>query len=142
MPKQKSAVVEFPKGRLELDYSEKTPHGKIRQLKFHRQKDGTIYVHITDPSGIGRGILRCLRGDWPARIQLRLKLKALEGLNITVGDSVVPREKLAIRLLDPTGKPLEGKHRLNRPGYYEATIPAAAIKGAKEIKISWVDFYR
>ena len=47
-----------------------------------------------------------------------------------------------IRLLDPTGKPLEGKHRLNRPGYYEATIPAAAIKGAKEIKISWVDFYR
>ena len=46
------------------------------------------------------------------------------------------------RLLDPTGKPLEGKHRLNRPGYYEATIPAAAIKGAKEIKISWVDFYR
>ena len=142
MPKQKPAILEFQNGRLELDYSEKTPHGKKRRLQFHRAHAGGVYVHITDPSGIGSGILRRVRGDWPARIQLRLKLKALEGLNITVGDSVVPREKLAIRLLDPTGKPLEGKHRLNRPGYYEATIPAAAIKGAKEIKISWVDFYR
>ena len=142
MPEQKSAVVEFPKGSLELDYSEKTPHGKIRQLKFHRQKDGTIYVHIKDHSGIGSGILRRVRGQWPARLQLRLHLKALEGLTATIGDSVVPRKNLAVRLLDPAGKPLPGKHRLNRPGYYEATIPAAAIKGATEIKIGWVDFYR
>ena len=142
MPKQKPAILEFQNGRLELDYSEKTPRGKKRRLQFHRAHAGGFYVHITDPSGIGSGILRRVRGEWPAKIQLRLELTALEGLSITVGDRVVPRKNLAICLLNPAGKPLAGKHRLNRPGYYEATIPSAALKGATEIKISWVDFYR
>lgn len=138
----KPATLEQPQGRLEIDYPEKTAHGKNRQLHLRRQKDGAVHIDIEDPSGIGRATLRRVRGEWPARLQLRLHLKALEGLTVTIGDSVVPRKNLAVRLLDPTGKPLPGKHRLNRPGYYEATIPAAAIKGATEINIGWVDFYR
>lgn len=127
---------------LELVYAEKGPHDKPRRMQFLGFREGGVGVEITDEFGIGQGTLRLARGNWPAKLQLRLRLKGLEGIRVTVGQQVLPREALNIRLLDPTGKPLEGKHRLNRPGYYEATIPPAAIKGAKEIKISWVDFYR
>ena len=50
---------------------------------------------------------------------------------MTIGFS---RDTLRIRLCDPKGKTLEGKHLQNRLGYYEVLIPPNALRGNKEVE--------
>ena len=127
---------------LELDYQSEGNQGQIRSMQFFRLKDGGISIEITDQFGIGSGTLRRLSGDWPQKIQFRLRLKGLEGMRMTIGKKVFSRDTLRIRLCDPKGKTLEGKHLQNRLGYYEVLIPPNALRGNKEVRLNWVDFYR
>ena len=54
-----------------------------------------------------------------------------------------PRGALGVRMLDKKGRPLEGKYLLKKEGYYEARIPRSALPDdARELKLTWVDFYR
>ena len=141
-PPAKQATLKTKARTLELDYKEKGPHGKPRRMRFLALGGGVVGVEITDGTGIGGGTLRLARGDWPPKIVLRLQLKGLEGSSVTIGKKVIKRDALNVRLCNPAGKPLEGKYRHNQPGYYEVTLPPAALKGANEVRISWVDFYR
>jgi len=46
-------------------------------------------------------------------------------------------------MLDKKGRPLAGKYLLKKEGYYEARIPRSALPDdARELKLTWVDFYR
>ena len=127
---------------LELDYQSEGNQGQIRSMQFFRLNDGGISIEITDQFGIGSGTLRRLSGDWTQKIQFRLRLKGLEGMRMTIGKKVFNRDALRIRLCDPKGKTLEGKHLQNRLGYYEVLIPPNALRGNKEVRLNWVDFYR
>ena len=127
---------------LELNYQSEGNQGQTRSMQFFRLNDGGISIEITDQFGIGSGTLRRLSGDWPQKIQFRLRLKGLEGMRMTIGKKVFSRDTLRIRLCDPKGKTLEGKHLQNRRGYYEVLVPSDALRGTKEVGLNWVDFYR
>ncbi len=127
---------------LELDYRRRGPHGKPRRMNFFRSLDGVVGIEVSDEFGIGGGVVRLLRGKWPGKLRLRLRLEGLEGLNVSVGKKTLERAALDVRLLTPAGEPLEGKYRQDRPGHYEAVIPAGVLDGAEEVRLSWVDFYR
>ena len=90
-----------------------------------------------------------VEGSWPGKVLVRYHLRGLEGASATVDGELLldsrkdPRGALAVRMLDKKGRPLEGKYLLKKEGYYEARIPRDALAGrARELKLSWVDFYR
>ena len=83
---------------------------------------------------------------------VRLHLTGLEGFSLTVGKKVLTRTDLKVRMLDAKGKPLPGRYLLKSTGpnaskriagYYEVQVPPLLLTAAtKEIKLSWIDFYR
>jgi hypothetical protein len=82
-------------------------------------------------------------------VLVRYHLGGLEGASATVDGKLLldsrkdPRGALGVRMLDKKGRPLEGKYLLKKEGYYEARIPPKALAGgARELKLTWVDFYR
>ena len=110
---------------------------------------GTVVFDVVDKFGIGSATVRLLEGSWPGRVLVRYHLGGLEGASAAVDGKLLldsrkdPRGALGIRMLDKKGKPLEGKYLLKKAGYYEARIPRRAFPdGARDLKLTWVDFYR
>ena len=139
------------------------PSGPRFKIAVHRSEKGhnlpreikaeflgtTVVFHVTDTFGIGSGTIRLLEGDWPQEVLVRYHLRGLEGVSAKVDGKLLldekqsPRTPLAVRMLDPNGKPLGGKYLLKKEGYYEVRIPPDALTdGARELELSWIDFYR
>ena len=109
----------------------------------------TVIFNVTDAFGIGSGTVRLVEGAWPQKVLVRYHLGGLEGASATLDGKLLldSREDslgaLGVRMLDKKGRPLEGKYLLKKDGYYEARIPPKALAGgARELKLTWVDFYR
>jgi len=123
-------------------------HDLPREIKAEL-RGTTVVFHVTDTFGIGSGTVRLLEGNWPQEVLVRYHLGGLEGVSVKVDGKLLldekkdPRGPLAVRMFDPKGKPLEGKYLLKKGGYYEARIPPGALAdGARELELSWIDFYR
>jgi len=133
------------------------------EVKVHKPKNGhdlpreirttlagdTVIFDVTDRFGIGSATVRLVEGAWPGKVLVRYHLGGLEGVSATVDGKALldargdPHEALGVRMLDKKGRPLEGKYLLKKEGYYEARIPPEALAGgAREIKLTWIDFYR
>ena len=145
-------------------FSETTHTGRERfKVTVHKPKNGhdllrevrvtligdTVVFNVTDRFGIGSAPVRLLEGAWPQKVLVRYHLGGLEGASATVDGKLLldsrkdPRGALGVRMLDKKGRPLEGKYLLKKEGYYEARIPPKALSGgARELKLTWVDFYR
>ena len=126
----------------------KNGHDLPREIRTTLAEDAVIF-DVTDRFGIGSGTIRLAEGIWPAKVLVRYHLGGLEGVSATIGGKLLldfrgdPRGALGVRMLDKKGRPLEGKYLLKKEGYYEARIPQAALAdGARELKLTWVDFYR
>ena len=137
--------------RFQLEYKKKGPHDALREIKVSHQENTTIF-DVTDKFGIGGGVIKLVTEKWPERVLVRLHLTGLEGFGLTIGKKVLTRSDLKVRMLDAKGKPLPGRYLLKSTGpnsskriagYYEVEVPTKLLKtGVKEIKLSWVDFYR
>ena len=145
-------------------FSETTHTGRERfKVTVHKPKNGhdllrevrvtligdTVVFNVTDRFGIGSATVRLLEGAWPQKVLVRYHLGGLEGASATVDGKLLldsrkdPRGALGGRRLDKKGRPLEGKYLLKKEGYYEARIPPKALSGgARELKLTWIDFYR
>ena len=126
----------------------KNGHDLPREIRTTLAGDAVIF-DVTDRFGIGNGTVRLVEGTWPAKVLVRYHLGGLEGVSATIGGKLLldfrgdPRGALGVRMLDKKGRPLEGKYLLKKKGYYETRIPQAALAGgARELKLTWVDFYR
>ena len=123
-------------------------HKLLREVRPTLVGDTDVF-DVTDKFGIGSATVRLLEGPWPGEVLVRYHLGGLEGVSATVDGELLldsrkdPRGALGIRMLDKKGRPLEGKYLLKKKGYYETRIPQAALAGgARELKLTWVDFYR
>jgi len=133
------------------------------EVEIHRPRNGhkllrevrptlvgdTVVFDVTDKFGIGSATVRLLEGSWPGKVLVRYHLGGLEGVSAAVDGKLLldsrkdPRGALGVRMLDKKGRPLAGKYLLKKEGYYEARIPRSAlIDGTRELKLTWVDFYR
>ena len=133
------------------------------EVEIHRPRNGhqllrevrqtiigdTVVFNVTDKFGIGSATVRLLEGSWPGKVLVRYHLGGLEGASAAVDGKLLldsrkdPRGALGIRMLDKKGRPLAGKYLLKKEGYYEARIPRSALPdGARDLKLTWVDFYR
>ena len=145
------AATSKPGARFKLVYQKKGPRDETRDLKVTQQA-GVAIVDVRDQFGIGKGTIQLASGTWPAKVLVRLHLAGLEGFGLTVGKKVLARSDLKVRMLDAKGKPLPGRYLLKPAspgssrriaGYYEVQVPPLLLTAAtKEIKLSWVDFYR
>ena len=123
-------------------------HQLLREVRPKLVGD-TVVFDVADQFGIGSATVRLLEGSWPGKVLVRYHLGGLEGASAAVDGKLLldsrkdPRGALGIRMLDKKGRPLEGKYLLKKKGYYEARIPRSAFSdGARELKLTWVDFYR
>ncbi len=55
---------------------------------------GQVTFSVASKTGIGRGNIKLIKGEWPAKVLLRLHLKGLEGLNISTGSKRVELHEL------------------------------------------------
>ncbi len=131
-PQQKDkAAPTKPDDRFRLVYQKKGPRDETREIKVTQQAGVTIF-DVRDQFGIGKGTIQLASGAWP--------------------EKVLARSDLKVRMLDAKGKPLPGRYLLKPTdrnsskriaGYYEVQVPRLVLTAAtKEIKLSWVDFYR
>ena len=140
-----------PDARFKVEYKKKGRRGETREIKVS-QRDGATIFDVRDQFGIGGGTVQLVSEKWPEKVLVRLHLAGLEGFSLTIGKKVLTRSDLKVRMLDPKGKPLPGRYLLKSTGpnaskriagYYEVELPAMLLTAAvKEIKLSWVDFYR
>ena len=133
------------------------------EVEIHRPENGhkllrevrptfvgdTVVFNVADKFGIGSATVRLLEGSWPGQVLVRYHLRGLEGASAAVDGKLLldsrkdPQGALGIRMLDKKGRPLAGKYLLKKEGYYEARIPRSALPDdARELKLTWVDFYR
>ena len=151
-PQQKDkAAPANPDDRFKLVYQKKGPRDETREIKVS-QRDGATIFDVRDQFGIGKGTIQLASGTWPEKVLVRLHLAGLEGFGLTIGKKVLARSDLKVRMLDAKGKPLPGRYLLKPTGrnsskriagYYEVQVPRLLLTAAtKEIKLSWVDFYR
>ena len=137
-----------PRFEVEI-HKPKNGHGLPREVRV-TLADDTVVFDVTDKFGIGSATVRRLEGAWPQKVLVRYHLGGLEGVSATVDGKLLlgekwrePRGALGVRMLDKKGRRREGKYLLKKEGYYEARIPRAALAGgARELKLTWVDFYR
>ena len=144
---------ESPKNLPEFnfDYQKKGPHGSPNSILATIGRSKTIF-DVKSGFGIGAGKIRLATGEWPEKVLVRLHLTGLEGFSVSNGKQSLTRSDLDIRILDLKGNPVKGPYLLKSlgpnkskriEGYYEARIPQSLLtEDTKEIRISWVDFYR
>ena len=135
-------VVEFPKT---------AHHADTRRIKVSEDK-GSVVFDVTDKFGIGSGKVKLRAGSsWPKKVLIRMHLSGLEGFSVTVKKRILLKGELNLKMLDSKGNPVKGRYLLQFTGpnsskkiagYYEAEVPQRLLGGAKEIELSWVDFYR
>lgn len=127
-------------------------------------------LDVTSLRGIGGATITRKVEKWPEQIVLKVHLRGLESLTITVGKVALrasvlshsgntrllhvvrdgkegPRLKpgdemwMEIKVLDSQGK--EAKGLPPKEGWFEMSIPAALLAGEeKGLDLHWIDFYR
>jgi len=108
---------------VDLDVTLEGPHPETDRVVAAR--DGRLLViDIFSGTGIGRARIARPQGGWPARIQFRLHLRALEGFTVTGAH----RFEVAGLLPDNEGAPIA------------VELPPGIAVG--ELAVSWVDRYR
>ncbi len=146
---QLGAVRDGERPRFEVEvHKPKNGHDLLREVRLSLSGDAVVF-EVIDKFGIGSATVRLIEGSWPGKVLVRYHLRGLEGASATVDGKLLldsrkdSRGALGVRMLDKKGRPLEGKYLLKKSGYYEARIPREALAdGARELKLSWVDFYR
>jgi hypothetical protein len=138
-------------GRFKLKYKKQGPHGGARKIKVTEDGERVIF-DITDKFGIGAGSINLGKGKWPAEVLVRMHLAGLEGFEVSVDGRKIPEKSLNVRMLDAKGRKLKGRYLKTSTdgdsvrriaGYYEVEMPQEAlVRGAKNINLNWVDFYR
>ena len=130
---------------------------------------GQTVFTISRGTGIGHATVRHPAGRWPEKIIVRVFLSGLEHFAISSGSVTLSASVLShsgnqqllhlrqdgkegpqlgndseywmeIKTLDAAGKPVAGLPP--KDGWFEMTIPKALLRDAKELKLSWIDFYR
>jgi hypothetical protein len=130
---------------------------------------GDSAVWTIQREGIGHAVIRRGEGAWPKRPMLRIRLRGLESLTISSGGvewkvsvlshgahetllSVVrdgKEEKVTdsaspywttVRKTGADGKPVAGLP--GDGGCFEVPVPEELLKQSKELRVSWIDFYR
>ncbi len=146
------------------------PAASVYEFKLQKPEDSivvrtddklTLFV-VTTASGIGDATVALTPGQWPKNITLRFQypkgreFTVLEGFSITtprlrVQDAARPGQtKMPFQLLDGEGKSDAGDAPaggLNvgverRQGGLGVGLPSYFFAGSKEVKFSWIDFYR
>lgn len=131
--------------------------GEVRVIV---EKEATI-IDITDPRGIGRAELKRTAMKWPAKIVLRLHLKGLESLKVTVGKAQLgwwvgggkTLKTYMVQWKEGKETSLDGKsawwsevkrvEEKEMASYFELTLPAGMFaENPETMHITWVDFYR
>ena len=150
-PKGKGPKGSVDGGRFKLKYKKKGPHGGAREIKVTEDVERVIF-DITDAFGIGAGSINLGKGKWPAEVLVRMHLEGLEGFEVSVDGRKIPQKSLNVRMLDAKGRKLKGRYLKTSTdgdsvrriaGYYEVEMPQEAlVRGAKNINLNWVDFYR
>ncbi len=125
----------------------------------------TVFLAITCPFGIDRGLIRRLADSWPSEIRIRLHLGGLESfkagngsINIrwSVSNSANRRTSVSLHngtdrtILTPdspywTAVAVGGDNRKAAPGtrYFEVFLPRKLFDGnPRDIMLHWVDFFR
>lgn len=133
-------------------------------------KEKVATLDVTSLRGIGGATLTRKAEKWPEQIVLKMHLRGLESLTITVGKVALrasvlshsgntrllhvvrdgkegPRLKsgdemwMEIKAVNAQGKEVEGLPP--KDGWFEMTLPAALLAGeAKVVDLHWIDFYR
>ncbi|MBT7817575.1 MAG: hypothetical protein HN566_12640 [Polaribacter sp.] len=93
--------------------------------------DDQVAFDIASQTGIGKGFIELVAGQWPAKVTLNLHLKGLEGLNISTDSKHVELDELTAI-----------KHETQTACYYEVELPNALLIGTQNINVQWIDFYR
>ena len=155
---QLTAVPDGGRPRFEVEvHKSKSGHDLLREVHLKLAGD-TVVFEVTDRFGIGSATVRLVEGAWPEKVLVRYHLGGLEGASATVDGKLLldsfedSRGALGVRMLDKKGRPLAGKYLLKtdvdgnvwlKEGYYEARIPRIALgDDARELKLTWIDFYR
>jgi hypothetical protein len=128
-------------------------------------------VGVTSPSGIGSADVTRTSGTWPPEVVIQLKLKGLEELRVSCGDTTVVasvsshstgnvevRERLLIGSANAEPLSPESPHWMrvtivpaataagsevpHSGGYFEVAVPSALLQQRRSFTIAWVDFYR
>ncbi|MCA9072715.1 MAG: hypothetical protein KDA84_27520 [Planctomycetaceae bacterium] len=126
----------------------------IEDAKVVVDESGAIVV-IHSPGGIGRGTLRRTGDAWPDRLTVRIDLRGMEGFTAQAGDLVAQtflgsQEPEVNRIgKDQKRTPVQENAEQYSPVVkrlgeqkIEVLLPPALLRGASEVKIHWVDFYR
>lgn len=124
-------------------------------------ENGTSWIDIQSPTGIGSATFELESGTMPANMTLRFHLKGLEEFRLTSaqdrisasvssGDQTLLSSGTETPLLP--GHPLwmkieivsnAGKKIPLEDGYFEVIVPQEfLLKTGKTFEIEWVDFYR
>ncbi len=96
-----------------------------------RATQDQVTFHIESERGIGKGSIKLVTGQWPARVILKLHLKDLEGLDISTGSNKIERHELKAT-----------KHESDTASFFEVELPNEFLIGANQFELQWVDFYR
>jgi len=127
--------VYYPQGQ-------KTSHGLMNEVHISTINNESL-IEISSQSGIGRGVIRLIQGDWPKIVTARLYLKGLEGFAVSNEQITIDKSALSVSAYDKSGRLYEKKYLQNERGYYEVMLPVKLFTdGTKEISLHWVDFYR
>ncbi len=92
---------------------------------------GQVIFSVASKTGIGRGNIKLVNGEWSAKVLLHLHLKGLEGLNISTGSKRVELNELKAT-----------KHESGPVCFYEVELPNELLIDTNELNLQWVDFYR
>ncbi len=119
--------------------------------------------------GIGRATVSCEAAQWPQAVILRVHLRGLESLSIANDNVELKASVLShsghptllhlwqagkegpalakdspywtdIRRLGPDGKPVAGLPP--EGGWFEVDVPKAFLTNKRQLRLSWIDFYR
>jgi hypothetical protein len=115
-----------------------------------------LLIDVTSPTGIGSAAIEKSSGQWPGRIVMRLRVKALESFTFQYADiridvSVSSHGDNAVSEVyqhsGTNGKvdPGDPYWIAVRPGegYFDLEAPADFVKSREnKFTIEWIDFYR
>ena len=95
------------------------------------QLEASVVFEIRNETGIGKGNINRLEGQWPERAIVRLYLKGLEGFSASSTDLKLEKHELSIEEFNSNGL-----------HYYGVELPASLLAENESIHINWIDFYR
>ncbi len=134
-------------------------------------QEGTVVIDIHDERGTGGVRITPKTGNWPKPAVVRLHLRGLESLQLSVGkitlfgsvlshsghkqlleidDAGKKREAskddplwIDIRMMDGHGKAIDHLPEPEKGGYFEVALPPAMLNAdTPGMTLRWIDFYR